>query len=193
MPYIKNFPSYRQSNNDTCGPAALQAILAYYGIDFKESFISKIAGTTSSGAPIEGLKRVAKAFGLKTKEGTMSIKDLRENIKKGIPTIIAIQAWAPPGVNIENEWRHGHFVVPIKYTKHRIYFADPSCAVRTYLTNTELERRWRDKDKYRGKWRRIDHFGISFFGLKFKFNLNNARHMGHGKFSKVHDYCYGKL
>ena len=181
MPAIKNFPAYRQYNNDTCGASALQMVLAYYGLDFKESFVAKIAGTVSSGTPIEGIKKVAKAFGLKITEGEMTVADLKKNIKNGVPTIIGIQSWTKPGMDIEQEWHHGHFIVPIKYDRTRIYFADPAFPLRTYLTFTELEKRWRDKDKKAGHWRRINHYGLAFSGKKPAFQPGLAVRIGRPK------------
>jgi len=191
MASIKNFPKYRQFNNDTCGASAFQAILAYYGIDFKENSVAKLSGTTGSGTPIEGIKRLAKIFGLKTYESQMmTIEDLKRNIRNGIPTIIGIQAWAPKEVNIEKEWRQGHFVIPIKYSRNRMYFADPACILTTYLTFTDLNKSWRDKDKYRGKWRKLDHYGIGFFGKKPFYNTTKAVRIGSNIDKEIRNYLY---
>lgn len=191
MPTIKNFPKFRQFNNDTCGASALHAILAYYGIDFKENSVARLSGTTSSGTPTGGIKRVAKFFGLDVKESQMmTAEDLKKNIRNGIPTIIGIQAWARKNINLEKEWRQGHFVVPIKYDKNRIYFADPACILTTYLTFTELEKIWRDKDKFKGKWRKLDHYGMSFSGRKPFNSINNAIHIGSGKNKLARGYLY---
>lgn len=40
--------------------------------------------------------------------------------------IVAIQAWAEEGVDYNNDWDDGHYVVVIGYDSDNMFFMDPS-------------------------------------------------------------------
>jgi ABC-type bacteriocin/lantibiotic exporter with double-glycine peptidase domain len=159
-----DFPESRQIGNYDCGANALLSVLSYHGIDVDESTIIKIAHTTKrSGTSINGIKKVLKKFKLKYKDGKIDIETLKKYVKKKIPVIIPLQAWETKKVKNWNcEWDSGHYVIPIGYDKKKIYFEDPVCITRAYLTFKELEERWHDKDDKTKK--RLVHFGIAVFG-----------------------------
>ncbi len=172
------FPAFRQTYKYDCGAQALQCVFAYYGIDVREEKIMKMVGTNKSyGTHPEGIKKAAKEFGLKYKEGKMNIKMLKKYIDRKIPVIIAIQAWSrDEDPDWENDWKDGHYVIPIGYTKKRIYFEDPLSIFRTYLSNEELEKRWHDVGEEKIK---LINWGIAFFKYEVKspYNPNKAIHM----------------
>ncbi|MEK6816761.1 MAG: cysteine peptidase family C39 domain-containing protein [Nanoarchaeota archaeon] len=173
---IEDFPEFRQTSNYDCGAAAMEAVLMYYGYDVPEKKIMKIAETNRHGTRVNGLLKVAKKFGLKYTVGTLDIEDLKKNIDNGKPTILALQAWLKKDVNDwSKHWADGHYVVAIGYDTNKIYFEDPSATIRTYLTFRELEERWHDLDAKTNK--KFYHMGITFYGKKPKFKLNEAIHM----------------
>lgn len=105
----------------------------------------------------------------------MTIDDIKEYLKKSIPVIIVLQAWAKKRkVNWEKDWIDGHYVVAIGYTKDKVLFEDPSSFKRTYLKYDELEKRWHDVD-VNGK--KYYHHGIAIFGKKSQFNRDEIVHM----------------
>lgn len=110
---ILPFPAFKQSYDWNCGTTAMNMILSYYGYDVYEKEIMDIAKVTrEDGTPIEGLKDVAKHFGLKYKESfNFSIDDLRGHVDNGWPTLIMIQAWHKiDNPDWDNEWDQGHYV-----------------------------------------------------------------------------------
>ncbi|MFA5106956.1 MAG: cysteine peptidase family C39 domain-containing protein [Patescibacteria group bacterium] len=144
---IITLPQLHQTYDYDCGAKALQAVLVYYGIEVREDYIIKSAGTSKDGTSIRGIIKVAQSHGLKTDSRQMTINDIKGYIQKKIPVIIVLQAWAEKKkVNWENDWIDGHYVVAVGYTNDRILFEDPYSFVRTYLKYDELEKRWHDVD-----------------------------------------------
>jgi ABC-type bacteriocin/lantibiotic exporter with double-glycine peptidase domain len=164
MKKLLNFPPLRQVYQYDCGANAIQGVLDYYGIDVREGVILKMAGTTKSGTNIRGVKKVADYFGLKYKDGAMTISDLKKWIDKKIPVIIVLQAWTEQEkVNWAKDWKDGHYVTVIGYSKKRIYFSDPSCERETFLTYKELEKRWHDRDV---RWKKVINWGMAVWRPK---------------------------
>jgi ABC-type bacteriocin/lantibiotic exporter with double-glycine peptidase domain len=171
------FPGFRQAYNWNCGTTAISMILAYMGIDVGEGEIMKLANVSKeNGAPIEGLKKAAKHYGLKFKEGHFTSKDLREHVDNGWPTLLMIQAWSsnenPP--DWKNEWDQGHYTVCIGYDDERLFFADPINVKRTYLTDGELNSRWHGWDD---EGKKINRWGI-VFTKKGEFEYDQAEQTG---------------
>jgi len=170
-----NLPQLVQTYNYDCGAKALQSILAYYGIEAREDKIMKFAKTSKKGTPIRGMVTATEKFGLKTEIKGMTIKDIKEYIKKDIPVILILQAWTgKKEVDWEKDWADGHYVVAIGYTKDKVLFVDPSSFQYTYLKYNELEKRWHDVDTDGKKY---DHYGIAIFGKKPKFKKCKMVHM----------------
>lgn len=171
---IKNFPNFRQTYEYDCGAQALQSVLAYYGIDIRSEKIMKLAGTSKTGTPIKNIKKIAEKFGLKTKMSEMSILDVKKYIDKKIPVILLLQAWTEKkNIDWVNDWRNGHYAVAIGYDSKKIYFEDPSSIFRTFLTYSELEKRWHDKvsnNKY-------INYGVAIYGKNPSYNPEKLIHM----------------
>ena len=169
-------PQLRQTFNYDCGAKALQAILAYYGIEIREDHIIKETKTTKKlGTPLQGILDVAHKYGLKTDDREMSIEDIKNFIKKDIPVILMLQAWTNTRkMNWKKDWIDGHFAVAIGYTKDTILFGDPSSFERTFLKYTELENRWHDIDTDGEKY---FHYGVAIFGKSPKFKPTKVVHM----------------
>lgn len=170
------FPELRQTYNYDCGAKATQAVLAYYGLDVRESVIMKEAGTTRAGTPIAGIVKVLRRHGLRCRVGSMTAAAVKEEIDRGRPVILCLQAWADkPPADWRKDWRDGHFVVAIGYDRSRMYFEDPSSVLRTYLTLRELESRWHDVDT---NGRRYFNYGIVAYGRRPTYSLAKKVHMG---------------
>jgi ABC-type bacteriocin/lantibiotic exporter with double-glycine peptidase domain len=185
------FPELRQNHYYDCGATAMQAVLEYYGIDVNEHTVLKIAGTNRIGTSPEGLKKVARKFGLKYKEGKMSIPILKKYIAKKIPVIILVQAWKRGVKDWKKEWNTGHFVIPIGFGKDKIFFEDPICSVRTYLSFAELKERWKDLMTINGKRKKLINYGIAFYGKKPMFDTDKAVHMDFDEYDDK-SYTYKK-
>lgn len=60
-------PNVRQHTVYACGAAALQAVLAYYGIDVRQDTLMEKLGTSEvDGTSYKEIVRVAQEYGLKT-------------------------------------------------------------------------------------------------------------------------------
>ena len=171
------YPFKRQIYSYDCGASCMETVLTYFGYDAREDYIMKIAGTNKNGTSTEGLIKVAKKFGLKYKAcENMTITDLKKCISRKHPCITPIQAWRNnTKKNWEDDWRYGHYVIPIAYDNKNLYFEDPASHYRTFLTYDEMERRWHDKD-ITGK--KLIHFGIMFYGKPERFDDDDMIHMG---------------
>ncbi|MDD5071524.1 MAG: cysteine peptidase family C39 domain-containing protein [Patescibacteria group bacterium] len=158
-----------------CGPKALQAVFAYYGIHAREDDIMEMAGTTKDGTPISGMKKTVKKYGLKCQAGRMTIEEVKNYIGRGIPVILLLQAW--PMKKVEDwsrHWDDGHYAVAVGCTAEKIIFEDPWILSRSYLTHKELEKRWHDKIGNR----RFYNFGLAICGQENSRSLKKMVRMG---------------
>lgn len=156
-------PDVRQSADYTCSAAALQAVLAYYGIEAREdTLVKEIGATPEDGAPPEAIERAARARGLKAelREG-LSIADLEAAVRAGRPVIVDIQAWPDRPRTYADDWDDGHYVVVVGVEKDRLVFEDPSIlGGRGVIARAAFADRWHDEDKRK----RNVHAGILFDG-----------------------------
>ena len=161
---LLDFPKLRQTYEYDCGANALQAVLAYYGIELSEEILMKDAKTNpKKGTTIKGILKTLDEFKLKYESKRMTIKDIQNYLDKKIPVLILLSAY--------NEF---HWVVAIGYDKNKIFFDDPSSFERTFLEDKELEKKWHAKE---GK-KEIYNHGIAVFGKKPVYDSKKIIHMG---------------
>jgi hypothetical protein len=143
-------PDVRQATDYTCSASALQAVLAYYGIEAREDVLARELGATpEDGAPPEAIVRVAIARGLRAaKRERMTVDDLAAEIARGHPVIVELQAWSDaPRASWADAWDDGHYAVLIAVDGDQLVFEDPSVlGSRAVLSRRELEERWHDID-----------------------------------------------
>jgi predicted double-glycine peptidase len=159
-------PDVRQSTPYTCGAAALQAVLAYYGIEAREDDLARALGTTpEDGAPPDAIVRIARERGLtaEPREG-MTLEELRRTVSRGEPVLVALQAWPDrPRSHFADDWDDGHYVVVIAVERDRVIVEDPSLlGSRGVLSRAAFLDRWHDQDRRR-RW---VHLGVVFSGRK---------------------------
>jgi predicted double-glycine peptidase len=161
---ILDFPELRQTYDYDCGACALQAVLAYYGIERFEGELIKSAKTSkTTGTTIPNLLRLLKASKLKYDSRSMSPAEAREYIVQGIPVILLLQAWSDKKKkDYSSSMRDGHYVVAIGFDDARIIFEDPYVLKRTFLTDQELIKRWHG---HAGGKPILNH-GIAVYGKK---------------------------
>lgn len=150
LPNIIQVPLLRQSTDYTCGVTALQSILYYHGIEFREDRLAKLLGSDPiMGTAYRKMVSLADSLGFKiTVKEKCSMDDLKFYLDKKEPVIVLIQAWTEQkNVDWKNDWEDGHYVVAIGYDKDKIYFMDPSTIGNyTYIPNEEFLNRWHDTD-----------------------------------------------
>ena len=132
---VLNLPDVRQATTYTCGVSALQAVLFYYGVEYRESALAEFAGSNENeGTPPEG---ILKALGPVNEEWESNftgeirqgatIEDIIALIDQEIPVIADIQAWKyDDTVAWKDDWIDGHYVVVIGYDEDNLYFEDPA-------------------------------------------------------------------
>jgi predicted double-glycine peptidase len=159
-------PNVRQHTAYACGAAALQAILAYYDHNVRQDVLMAKLGTNETGGTTYwDIVRVAQEYGLKPTVVThMTRNRMIAEINRGIPVLIAIQAWIDDGnprdlAGWAARTDDGHYLVAIGYDRNRMYFEDPAMFGIGYIGFDELEARWHDYDQ---KGNRLDHFAIIF-------------------------------
>lgn len=156
------FPDILQNTNYSCGDACVQAVLAYYGIEYTEHKLEKLLKTDSNwGTSIKPMIAFFKRKKFKVKQGSFSIEDLKKYINKNIPVIILIQAWAPGGTDYTSTNQFGHYVVVSGYNKRGFIIEDPAIFGRGKITYAQLKKRWHADDE--GK---VYNWGLAVWGKK---------------------------
>lgn len=141
-------PDVRQSTGYSCGAAALQAVLSYWGIDEREDRLAaRLHTTPQAGTHPLDIIRVAREFGLTAdlREG-LGLADLDRALAEGTSVIVDLQAWRERSdVSWAETWDDGHYMVLIGADAANLYFEDPSLlGVRGVIPRAEFVERWHD-------------------------------------------------
>lgn len=162
-------PLVRQATSYTCGVASLLSVLLYYGEEFTERELAKILKADPvKGTGYQAILKFAnrrfadpakRNFQMRKRTG-MSIDDVREQIDRGRPVIVLIQAWSEKSkVDWKREWKEGHYVVVVGYDEYNIYLMDPAVMGHyAFLPIGEFLDRWHDIDDFTRE--RLVHFGL---------------------------------
>lgn len=143
---LDGVPDVVQKTDYSCGCAALQSVLAYWGIDLQEEQITKAAKVDPKvGAEMEDLVKVAVAQGcVAVIKEKWTLKDLYKELKAKRPIIVLIQAWRENKKRAwKDEWDDGHYVVVIGMDRKNVYVEDPSLEdARGKIPLKEFVERW---------------------------------------------------
>ena len=159
-------PDVLQDDSVSCGVAAVQSVLGIYGIDVDGSDLKKELKTNEEGTNPPDIVRVFKSYNLRAYHVTLDVNRLKKLLEKQIPVILAIQAWpTKKGLDLSTTIDEGHYVLAIGYDNDKVYFEDPATLGYVYLTDKELNNRWRDVDG--------NNIGIAVMGDK-KYDSGTA-------------------
>ncbi len=141
-------PDVRQSNGYACGASALQAILAYWGIEEREDrLVARLHSTPEAGTHPLDILRVAREFGLTAdlREG-LDLADLDRALAAGTTVIVDLQAWrGETALPWSKTWDDGHYMVLLGADRENLYFEDPSLlGARGLIPRQEFVDRWHD-------------------------------------------------
>jgi len=159
---VANFiqvPLTRQATEYTCGVAALQSILFYYGKEFREDqLFEKLQADPKRGTQYPKIVEFARSLGFRVDVQTnMTLEDLKRQIDDRKPVIVLIQAWPDSPVDWSQDWKDGHYAIALGYDSHNIYFMDPSTLGHyTFIPVPEFLDRWHDVDDRV----HLHHFGM---------------------------------
>jgi predicted double-glycine peptidase len=170
---LPGVPDVRQSTGYSCGAAALQAVLAHWGISEREDrLIARLHSTPQQGTHPDDIARGAREFGLEAelREG-LGLDDLEAAVKKGVSVIVDLQAWREKEDRPWTEtWDDGHYMVLLGMDDRNLYFEDPSLlGSRGFIPRREFLDRWHD---YEGdppldaKDRKYVHMAILIRGVR---------------------------
>lgn len=141
-------PDVTQKTDYSCGPAALTAVLAYYGIALTEAEVVREAGVNPEvGAEMEDLAAVAARRGLDARvcQG-LGLADLARELRAGRPVIVLNQSWRDdPAVPWGRDWDDGHYLVVIGLDAEQVYVEDPHPELRGkrgFIPRAEFVERW---------------------------------------------------
>ncbi len=166
-------PLARQATGYTCGVAALQSVLHYFGQSYRQDVLAEALGSNPEhGTNYKRMAAFAQANGVacQAHEG-LSPATLRAMVGAGKPVVIALQAWGEPGVDYAADWEDGHYVVVVGFDDANFYFMDPSVLGNyTYLSVDALLARWHDCYLEDGQIVRLHRFGLSFSGAPVAYN-----------------------
>jgi len=162
---VLNLNAERQTFDYDCGAKALQTCFAWHGEDVREDRLMKELKTTrKDGTLFEEIVRVSIKHGYQVVSGQMKLDSIKKYIDKGIPVLVMVQAWRDKKDNrLRNwleDWKDGHWVIVIGYTKDKIVFDDPASIKRTWMKEKEFLARWHDVE---GKCR-YENCGIVLLG-----------------------------
>jgi predicted double-glycine peptidase len=160
--HLIRVPLSRQGHDYTCGVAAMQSVLYYYGKELREDTLAEALGSDpNEGTNYRKIVEYALSEGFNANvQKEMTLEDLRQLINHKRPIMLLIQAWhgSDPVDNL-TDWDDGHYVVAIGYDSKNIYLMDPSTLGNyTFIPIPEFLDRWHDQDPYTGEF--LIHFGI---------------------------------
>lgn len=142
-------PHARQATNYTCGISCVQSIMHYYGDEFREDILERAMNTNKqSGVDQKEIVEFARSRGYFAETYLeFPFERILEEVDKGHPIILCIQAWADweDGKTWSERWDDGHYVVCVGYDDDNMYFMDPSSlGAYTYIPREEFKLRFHD-------------------------------------------------
>jgi predicted double-glycine peptidase len=157
-------PPVRQATEYTCGPAALQSVLAYFGkaAQGEKALARQARANHVWGTTERDLRRLALRQGLKVRmQYDLSLAELKRRVRSGLPVIVGLQAWPtnPKRFDPENS-NDGHYAVVIGFDRSRVWFMDPAASLgrRGWLKTGDFLKRWHWPD---GRGRERRHFAMT--------------------------------
>lgn len=168
-PQLIQIPLARQATPYTCGVAALQAVLHYYGHAVRQDVLAAaLCASPEHGTNYKKMVAYAQACGLTVDVYTeLDVAELRSLIDRGIPVMVALQAWAAPGTDYAEAWEDGHYAVVVGHDSAKLYFMDPSTLGNyTYIPVANFLERWHDAYHEEGQLFRVHRLAMAYYGLQ---------------------------
>jgi predicted double-glycine peptidase len=143
-----HLPEVQQKTHFSCAAAVVHSICSYWGLGLPShyDYFPYLETDESYGTLPSKIARYLKSVGLSVDlQYNMTIRNLCQEVNKGKPVILAVQAWGNPKQYTKTV--SGHYIVAIGYDEKNIYFEDPwlNCS-RGFIPKNELLKRWHDMD-----------------------------------------------
>jgi predicted double-glycine peptidase len=140
-------PLTAQEENFSCGAAVLLSVLRYWqAFDGEERDLYKpLDISTRVGTDLRAICAVAEEHGLKaTCRSGVTLSELAASLMRGVPPIVAIQAWGDGDYKVT--CGDGHYAVLVALDDERAFFMDPVIPdAYTWLPVEEFVERWHDQ------------------------------------------------
>jgi SPP1 gp7 family putative phage head morphogenesis protein len=155
---VLDLPDHRQTTDYSCGAAALQSALDFFGIPVPERQLMSELGTSADvGTDPDAILAVARMHGLDADgRGHLTLGDLCRALEAGLPVLCPIQAYGSDAQ--ARRLQTGHWVVVIGYDPDagELYIQDPVNG-QVCVSAADFDRGWADQDAAGTIY---DHYGI---------------------------------
>lgn len=143
---LLNVPDVTMPNNYSSGPAALQAVLTYYGTNSYADQLINTTNTTENGTLPSNIAQTASNLGFTADvKENMSLKDLQGNLSQGKPVIVVITNGSTNSTsqNMTQPQTEYIYLVVIGMDDQNVYFEDPALiGSRGFLPIQEFLDKW---------------------------------------------------
>lgn len=129
--------SVKQKADHLCGPACLESLLGFYGVQAAQEELATLCGTSEAdGTPPEHLARGLSALGFSMQERTGATwEELRALTEQGTPVLVGwFTDFEEPGDE--------HYSIAYNVTDTDIYMMDPEIGGERVLPKEDFLRRW---------------------------------------------------
>jgi predicted double-glycine peptidase len=138
----------RQTTEYSCGPAALQAVLRYWGRDIDEEALIELLHTDPEvGTYPEDIVRGARSLGFDAQvTENLTLDEVAQFAASGNPVIALGQVWRSEKdtpASAAEEWDCGHYVVILAVDRDYVYFQDPYARMcKAFVPRDVFEEHW---------------------------------------------------
>lgn len=139
--FFIDVPFIKQEKN-LCGAASLAMVLRYWGKNISQySIADEIYDKKKRGIESEALKSFAEEKGFLAFIYKAELENIKENIKKGRPLIVAVSSEAPSGF---------HYLVLVGFDEDRslVVVNDPYSYKMREMKSAEFIDRWRESENW---------------------------------------------
>jgi len=171
---MERFPiltATRQSTEYSCGAAALQAVLSFWGKDLSEQELIRLLHTSpDTGTYVGDIARVARELGFSASvREDISLDELHNALKKGESVIICGQAWRSredSEKSVQEDWEDGHYIVVLGMDRKYVYYQDPFIQRgKGFVTHQRFEQSWHNvRGKTAADTKKQVHLGVFISG-----------------------------
>ena len=138
----------RQTTEYSCGPAAFQAVMRYWGRDIDEEALIELLQTDPEvGTYPEQIVRGARVLGFDAQvTENLTLDEVAQFASSGNPVIALAQVWRSQKdtpASAAEEWDCGHYVVILAVDRDYVYFQDPYARMcKAFVPRDVFEAHW---------------------------------------------------
>jgi len=132
---IKDIKFYNQEKDEWCGPAVLQMMLHFYGLNEKQEIVAaRVFDEKEKVVKLSEMVFYPQSKGLKSYSFKGNLDDLKELISKGVPVVVFQKA--------SKEINKGHYRLVVGYYQDWIVLADPLLGKNIFVKEKDFLELW---------------------------------------------------